>query len=69
MDVRVLWPVIGLAFGVALGFAGGFGGVGPFFLVLFLGGLGYLVGRVIEGSLDLRQIFSSSGSTTGRRPR
>jgi len=67
MDVRVPWPVIGLAFGVALGFAGAFGGAGAFFLVLFLGALGYLVGRVIEGSLDLRQIFSSGG--TGRRPR
>lgn len=67
MDVRVPWPVIGLAFGVALGFAGAFGGAGPFFLVLFLGALGYVVGRIIEGSLDLRQIFSSGGA--GRRPR
>ena len=68
MDVRVPWPVIGLAFGVALGFAGAFGGVGAFFLVLFLGALGYVVGRAIEGSLDLRQIFSTT-SSTGRRPR
>ncbi|MFA1547605.1 hypothetical protein SM418_15090 [Actinomadura chokoriensis] len=67
MDVRVPWPVIGLIFGLALGFAGAFGGVGPFFLVLFLGALGYVVGRVIEGSVDLGQIFSTD--RTRRRPR
>ncbi|WP_371941531.1 hypothetical protein [Actinomadura chokoriensis] len=61
------WPVIGLIFGLALGFAGAFGGVGPFFLVLFLGALGYVVGRVIEGSVDLGQIFSTD--RTRRRPR
>ncbi|WP_240810243.1 hypothetical protein [Actinomadura sp. WMMA1423] len=61
------WPVVGLAFGVALGFAGAFGGAGAFFLVLFLGGLGFVVGRVIEGSLDLGEIFSTG--RTGRRPR
>jgi nitrate/nitrite transporter NarK len=67
MDVRVLWPLVGLAFGVVLGFAGAFGGVGPFFLVLFLGALGFVVGRVIEGDLDLREIFSTGGAR--RRPR
>lgn len=67
MEVRVLWPLVGLAFGVALGFAGAFGGAGAFFLVLFLGALGFVVGRFIEGSLDIREIFSSGGA--GRRPR
>lgn len=67
MDVKVPWPVIGLVFGLALGFAGGFGGAGPFFLVLFLGALGFVVGRVIEGSIDLGEVFSQGG--TRRRPR
>ncbi|MGI5207611.1 hypothetical protein ACQEU6_39285 [Spirillospora sp. CA-108201] len=67
MDVRVPWPVVGLAVGLALGFAAAFGGAGAFFLVLFLGALGFVVGRVIEGSIDLGQIFSTG--RTGRRPR
>ncbi|MWA03964.1 hypothetical protein F8568_026980 [Actinomadura sp. LD22] len=61
-----VWPLAGLAFGVALGFAGAFGGFGPFFIVLFLGCLGFLTGRAIEGNLDIRQLFSIN---TGRRPR
>ncbi|TYC11277.1 hypothetical protein FXF65_30240 [Actinomadura syzygii] len=60
-----MWSLVGLAFGVALGFAGAFGGVGAFFLVLFLGVLGFVGGRVIEGDLDLREIFSPGGA--GRR--
>ncbi|MFI0404655.1 hypothetical protein [Actinomadura sp. 3N508] len=65
MDVK--WPMVGLAFGAALGFAGAFGGFGAFFIVLFLGALGFLAGRAVEGNLDLRQLFSSVN--TGRRPR
>lgn len=56
MDETRLWPVVGLAFGVTLGFAGGFGGVGAFLLVLVLGVLGYLVGRATVGQLDLSQL-------------
>ncbi|WP_131741462.1 hypothetical protein [Actinomadura roseirufa] len=62
-----MWPVVGLAFGTALGFAGAFGGVGAFFLVLFLGALGFLAGRAIEGDLDLSELMSSLNP--GRRPR
>ncbi|WP_242903925.1 hypothetical protein [Actinomadura terrae] len=65
--MRPLWPLVGLAFGTALGFAGAFGGFGAFFIVLFLGALGFLAGRVIEGELDLGQLFSSINQ--GRRPR
>ncbi|GAA0579075.1 hypothetical protein [Actinomadura livida] len=64
MDMRLLWPLVGMAFGVALGFAGAFGGFGPFFIVLFLGALGFLVGRAIEGDLDLGRLLG-----TGRRSR
>jgi hypothetical protein len=53
MDERHLWPVIGLTFGTALGFAGAFGGAGAFLLVLLLGVLGFLTGRAVTGELDL----------------
>ncbi|OII69944.1 MULTISPECIES: hypothetical protein [unclassified Streptomyces] len=47
-------PVLGLAFGVAVGFAGAFGGVVAFFVVLCLGLIGLLVGWVAEGGFDLK---------------
>lgn len=67
MDVKLVWPLVGLGFGIALGFAGAFGGFGAFFIVLFLGALGFLVGRAIEGSVDVKGLFSSMN--TGRRSR
>ncbi len=39
--------------GLALGFAGAFGGWSAFVIVLVLGLVGLLVGRVIDGELDL----------------
>ncbi|WP_316745026.1 hypothetical protein [Streptomyces sp. MK7] len=45
---------LGLAFGVALGFAGAFGGVIPFFVVLCLGLIGLFVGWIAEGGFDLK---------------
>ncbi|MFD0688345.1 hypothetical protein [Actinomadura fibrosa] len=62
-----MWPMVGLGFGTALGFAGAFGGFGAFFIVLVLGALGFLVGRGIEGDLDLGGFLSSLNP--GRRPR
>lgn len=43
----------GLAAGMALGFAGYFGGFWAFLLVLVLGAAGLLVGLVVQGDLDL----------------
>jgi uncharacterized membrane protein YjjP (DUF1212 family) len=51
------WPVVGLAFGTALGFAGAFGGWGAFVIVLVLGIVGFLVGRVLIGELDLTELL------------
>lgn len=48
--------VLGLAFGVALGLAAAFGGANAFVLVLVLGGVGLLVGRVLDGRLDLTDL-------------
>jgi len=45
--------VIGLAVGIALGFAATFGDFGVFLIVALLGLIGFLVGMVIEGRLDL----------------
>jgi hypothetical protein len=46
----------GLLTGLALGFAAAFGGFGAFLVVLVLGALGLLVGRVLDGKLDLSQL-------------
>lgn len=51
------WSTVGLAFGTALGFAGAFGGFGAFIIVLVLGAVGFLAGRVVEGELDLGEVF------------
>ncbi|MGW1541717.1 hypothetical protein ACWCPM_16025 [Streptomyces sp. NPDC002309] len=44
----------GLAAGMALGFAGYFGGFWAFLLVLVLGATGLTVGLAVQGDLDLR---------------
>ncbi|MEU6101937.1 hypothetical protein [Streptomyces flaveolus] len=49
--------VIGLIAGMALGFAGYFGGFGAFLLVAALGAVGFVVGRFLEGDMDLGDLF------------
>ncbi|AIR97644.1 hypothetical protein [Streptomyces glaucescens] len=49
--------VAGMIAGMALGFAGYFGGFGAFVLVAALGAIGFLVGRLSEGDLDLGEFF------------
>jgi nitrate/nitrite transporter NarK len=52
-------PVIGMAVGIVLGLAGAFGGLGAFLLVLVLGALGFLVGRIAEtGEVNLSNLTS-----------
>jgi hypothetical protein len=55
-EVRIM-PILGLVFGIALGFAGAFGGAGAFVIVLVLGVIGYLAGRALAGELDLSSLF------------
>jgi hypothetical protein len=55
--------VIGLIAGLALGFAGAFGGWGAFVIVLVLGTAGLVAGLVIDGQLDLTAVLG------GRRDR
>ena len=47
---------LGLLTGLALGFAGAFGGIGAFLVVLVLAALGLVVGRVLDGKLDVSQL-------------
>lgn len=43
----------GLLAGLVLGTAAALGGFGAFFLALVLGAIGFVVGRVLDGDLDL----------------
>lgn len=45
--------LIGLAVGLALGFAVAFGGFAALAIVVLLGALGGLTGRYLDGQLDL----------------
>ncbi|MEV6641353.1 hypothetical protein [Amycolatopsis sp. NPDC051371] len=47
---------LGLLTGLTLGLAAAFGGFGAFLVVLVLGALGLLAGRVLDGKLDLSQL-------------
>ncbi len=49
--------VVGLIAGMALAFAGYFGGFGAFLLVAALGAVGFLAGRFFDGDLDPNEIF------------
>jgi hypothetical protein len=49
--------VVGMIAGMALGFAGYFGGFGAFLLVAALGAVGFVVGRFLDGDLELGDFF------------
>jgi hypothetical protein len=53
--------VVGLIAGMALGFAGYFGGFGAFLLVAALGAIGFVVGRVLDGDLEPGDFFRRPG--------
>ena len=57
--------VVGMLAGLALGFAGAFGGIAAFVIVLVLGAIGFGVGRYLDGQLDLSMF---SRDRIGRRP-
>lgn len=44
---------VGMLVGVALGFAGVIGGFGAFLIVSFLALVGFVVGKVLEGQIDV----------------
>ncbi|MFE3326225.1 hypothetical protein [Streptomyces sp. NPDC059176] len=49
--------VAGLLAGMALGFAGYFGGFAAFLLVAALGAVGFVAGRFLDGDLEPGDIF------------
>lgn len=53
--------MIGLIAGMALGFAGYFGGFGAFLLVAASGVVGFVVGRLLEGDLEPGELFRAGG--------
>ncbi|SOD58212.1 hypothetical protein SAMN06297387_10137 [Streptomyces zhaozhouensis] len=60
--------VIGMVAGMALGFAGYFGGFAAFLLVAALGAIGFVVGRFVDGDLEPGDLFRS-GTRGGDRRR
>ncbi len=60
----------GLLAGLVLGLAGAFGGFDAFLIVLVLGAIGLLVGRALDGRLDLNAAArAGAGPVTATRPR
>lgn len=59
--------VVGMVVGMALAFAGYFGGFGAFLLVAALGAVGFVVGRLLEGDLELGDFFRSRERGDRRR--
>jgi hypothetical protein len=45
--------LVGLLVGIALGFAGAFGGFDAFVVVALLGLVGFIGGKVVAGQIDL----------------
>ncbi|MGW2744188.1 hypothetical protein [Streptomyces sp. NPDC001450] len=58
--------VVGMIAGMALGFAGYFGGFGAFLLVAALGVVGFIVGRFLEGDLEPGDFFRTRGDRRDR---
>ncbi|MCX5196526.1 hypothetical protein OOK31_21995 [Streptomyces sp. NBC_00249] len=61
--------VVGLLAGMALGFAGYFGGFGAFLLVAALGAVGFVVGRFLDGDLDPGDLLRPRPRGRDDRPR
>ncbi|CAM5391469.1 MULTISPECIES: hypothetical protein [Streptomyces] len=59
--------VVGMIVGMALGFAGYFGGFGAFLLVAALGAVGFLAGRFADGDLELGDVFRTRDERRDRR--
>ncbi|MFI1226685.1 MULTISPECIES: hypothetical protein [unclassified Streptomyces] len=57
--------VIGAAAGMALGFAGWFGGFGAFLVVAALGAVGWFAGHLVDRGTGLREFLDA---VAGRRP-
>lgn len=47
----------GLLVGLILGVATAFGGLSAFLIALVLGAIGFVVGRILDGELDLGELI------------
>jgi hypothetical protein len=59
--------VVGMLAGMALAFAGYFGGFGAFLLVAALGAVGFVAGRILDGDIELGDFFHSRDRGDRRR--
>ncbi|MGW5368328.1 hypothetical protein ACWER6_14255 [Streptomyces sp. NPDC004009] len=59
--------MVGMIAGMALGFAGYFGGFGAFLLVAALGAVGFVAGRYLEGDLEPGDLFRGRDVRRERR--
>lgn len=53
-----MWTIVGLSYGTVLGLSAAFGGFTAFALVLLLGLAGFVLGRAMDGELDLTTMFT-----------
>lgn len=54
---------LGLIVGLVLGLAGAFGGFGAFVLVAVLGAVGFGVGKVLDGQIDVSSYLPGADRT------
>ncbi|MER6121067.1 hypothetical protein [Streptomyces sp. NPDC001743] len=59
--------VVGMVAGMALAFAGYFGGFGAFLLVAALGAVGFIAGRFLDGDWEPGDFFRSRDRGDRRR--
>lgn len=59
--------VVGMVAGMALAFAGFFGGFGAFLMVAALGAVGFVAYRFLEGDLEFGDFFRSRERGDRRR--
>lgn len=52
---------LGLLVGLVLGVVAAFGGFGAFLLVAVLAAIGLVIGRILDGRLDLNAVFGRTG--------
>ena len=58
---------LGLIVGLVLGYAAIFGGFGDMLIVALIGAIGFVVGKALEGDLDLAQIGEQVADALKRR--
>ncbi|GLX92410.1 hypothetical protein [Herbidospora sp. NBRC 101105] len=56
MNQFPVWSIVGLVFGTILGIVGAFGGLNAFLIVLVLGVVGFFVGLMIEGGVQIPRL-------------